>query len=41
MYDTEWVNNVWSYTMPEMVDPSIGDEWFVSPIWPQWTECCR
>ncbi|KAH8161252.1 hypothetical protein CIB48_g6994 [Xylaria polymorpha] len=27
MYDTEWVNNVWSYTMPEMVDPSIGDEW--------------
>ncbi|TRX92714.1 hypothetical protein FHL15_006388 [Xylaria flabelliformis] len=27
MYDTEWVNNVWSYTMPELVDPTIGDEW--------------
>ncbi|KAI1171449.1 glycoside hydrolase family 81 protein [Nemania sp. FL0916] len=27
LYDTEWVNNVWSYTMPELVDPTIGDEW--------------
>ncbi|GAP93386.1 putative glycoside hydrolase family 81 protein [Rosellinia necatrix] len=27
LYDTEWVNNVWAYTMPELVDPAIGDEW--------------
>ncbi|KAI0153316.1 glycoside hydrolase family 81 protein [Xylariaceae sp. FL1272] len=27
MYDTEWVNNVWSYTSGEMKDPTIGDEW--------------
>ncbi|KAI8633667.1 glycoside hydrolase family 81 protein [Xylariaceae sp. FL1651] len=27
LYDTEWVNNLWSYTMPELVDPTIGDEW--------------
>ncbi|KAI1260716.1 glycoside hydrolase family 81 protein [Xylariaceae sp. FL1019] len=27
MYDTEWVNNVWTYTSGEMKDPSIGDEW--------------
>ena len=27
LYDTEWVENMWSYTMPELVDPTIGDEW--------------
>ncbi|KAH8893948.1 family 81 glycoside hydrolase [Thozetella sp. PMI_491] len=27
MYDAEWVKNVWAYTMPEMTDPAIGDEW--------------
>ncbi|KAI1114792.1 glycoside hydrolase family 81 protein [Nemania sp. NC0429] len=27
LYDTEWVNNLWSYTMPELVDPTYGDEW--------------
>ncbi|KAJ9143316.1 Glycoside hydrolase family 81 protein [Pleurostoma richardsiae] len=27
LYDTQWVQNVWSYTMPELVDPTIGDEW--------------
>ncbi|KAG0651291.1 hypothetical protein D0Z07_1589 [Hyphodiscus hymeniophilus] len=27
LYDTQWVDNVWSYTMPELVDPTIGDEW--------------
>lgn len=27
LYDAEWVKNVWDYTMSEMVDPSIGDEW--------------
>ena len=27
LYDNQWVENVWSYTMPELVDPNIGDEW--------------
>lgn len=27
LYDSQWVQNVWSYTMPELLDPSIGDEW--------------
>jgi hypothetical protein len=27
LYDKQWVENVWSYTMPELVDPTIGDEW--------------
>ncbi|KAK4235357.1 glycosyl hydrolase family 81-domain-containing protein [Achaetomium macrosporum] len=27
LYDTQWVENMWSYTMPELVDPTIGDEW--------------
>jgi endo-1,3(4)-beta-glucanase len=27
LYDTEWVENVWEYTMPELLDPTIGDEW--------------
>ncbi|OAA76585.1 Glycoside hydrolase, family 81 [Akanthomyces lecanii RCEF 1005] len=27
LYDSKWVQNVWDYTMPELVDPSIGDEW--------------
>ncbi|OBT43365.1 hypothetical protein VE00_05701 [Pseudogymnoascus sp. WSF 3629] len=27
LYDTQWVENMWSYTMPELVDPAIGDEW--------------
>lgn len=27
LYDTQWVENVWSYTMPELIDPTIGDEW--------------
>lgn len=29
LYDTEWVENVWEYTMSEMLDPTIGDEWYV------------
>ncbi|CRG91078.1 Endo-1,3(4)-beta-glucanase 1 [Talaromyces islandicus] len=27
LYDTEWVENVWSYAMDELIDPSIGDSW--------------
>lgn len=27
LYDAEWVQNVWSYTMDELVDPTIEDEW--------------
>ena len=27
LYDTQWVENVWSYTMPGLIDPTIGDEW--------------
>ena len=27
LYDPHWVQNVWDYTMPELQDPSIGDEW--------------
>ncbi|KAH8817407.1 glycosyl hydrolase family 81-domain-containing protein [Xylogone sp. PMI_703] len=27
LYDTQWVENVWSYTANELNDPSIGDEW--------------
>ncbi|CAG9942579.1 unnamed protein product [Clonostachys rosea f. rosea IK726] len=27
LYDEAWVRNMWSYTMPELVDPAYGDEW--------------
>ncbi len=27
LYDAQWVENVWSYTMPELLDPTIGDAW--------------
>lgn len=27
LYDAKWVQNVWDYTMPELLDPSIGDDW--------------
>ncbi|OAQ61840.2 glycoside hydrolase family 81 protein [Pochonia chlamydosporia 170] len=27
LYDDKWVRNVWNYTMPELLDPAIGDEW--------------
>ncbi|KAH6615497.1 glycosyl hydrolase family 81-domain-containing protein [Chaetomium sp. MPI-SDFR-AT-0129] len=27
LYDKQWAENVWAYTMPELVDPAIGDEW--------------
>ncbi len=27
LYDAQWVENVWSYTMPELLDPAIGDAW--------------
>ncbi|KAJ6787751.1 hypothetical protein PWT90_04010 [Aphanocladium album] len=27
LYDSKWVQNVWDYTMPELVDPSISDDW--------------
>lgn len=27
LYDQQWVENMWQYTMPELVDPAIGDEW--------------
>lgn len=26
LYDKQWVDNMWDYTMPELVDPSIGDD---------------
>jgi hypothetical protein len=31
LYDTACVENMWAYTMDELVDPSIGDEWYVIP----------
>ncbi|KAJ7118834.1 glycoside hydrolase family 81 protein [Mycena epipterygia] len=27
MYDTAWLNGVWNYVTPELVDPTVGDEW--------------
>lgn len=27
LYDSKWVQNVWDYTMPELVDASISDIW--------------
>ncbi|KAJ6620303.1 glycoside hydrolase family 81 protein [Mycena sp. CBHHK59/15] len=27
MYDTAWLNGVWSYVSGELVDPAVGDEW--------------
>lgn len=27
LYDNEWVENVWSYAMDEILDPTIGDSW--------------
>ncbi|KAJ7118867.1 glycoside hydrolase family 81 protein [Mycena epipterygia] len=27
MYDTAWLNGVWNYVAPELVDPTVGDEW--------------
>ncbi|KAK2612493.1 hypothetical protein QQS21_001431 [Conoideocrella luteorostrata] len=27
LYDSQWVENIWSYTMKELQDPSTGDDW--------------
>ncbi|GFP55649.1 hypothetical protein ACSS6W_008979 [Trichoderma asperelloides] len=27
LYDTQWVNNVWSYAQNEILDPTIADDW--------------
>lgn len=32
LYDTQWVNNVWSYAQNEIVDPTIADDWYVFTV---------
>lgn len=32
LYDTQWVNNVWSYAQNEILDPTIADDWYVSSV---------
>ena len=27
MYDSEWVNNVYTYAQTELTDPTVGDDW--------------
>jgi endo-1,3(4)-beta-glucanase len=28
-YDPTWVQNMWDYTMPELIDPKFDDQWLV------------